>query len=146
MLRGEDGDDRQEGLFEAEPQATRPAARSDALQLLSFGAEEVPDGATPAALPVSQLRDHMAFDTPPQRNERVVSRRAEETVILLDPASGEYFTLDDVGGRIWELCDGSRTVDQIAAVLADEYDAPVDRIRADALELLTELRESQLVE
>ena len=67
-------------------------------------------------------------------------------MILLDPASGEYFTLDDVGGRIWELCDGFRSVDEIASVLADEYDAPVDRIRADALELLTELRESQLVE
>lgn len=66
-------------------------------------------------------------------------------MILLDPASGEYFTLDDVGGRIWELCDGTKSVDDIAAVLASEYDAPVEEIRADALELLNELRESKLV-
>jgi hypothetical protein len=87
----------------------------------------------------------MDSEMKPSRNERVVSRRAAETVILLDPTSGEYFTLDDVGGRIWELCDGSRDVDQIAAALALEYDAAPERIRADVVELLDELAGSDLV-
>jgi hypothetical protein len=81
----------------------------------------------------------------PIRNDRVVARRADATVILLDPATGEYFTLDDVGGRIWELADGKRTVDEIAEALAAEYDAPLDQIRADVAELLDELAGSNLL-
>lgn len=86
-----------------------------------------------------------ADDGRPARGERIISRRADQTLILLDPDSGEYFTLDDVGGRIWELCDGSRSVDEIAAALAEEYDAPPEQIRADVAELLSDLRDSRLV-
>lgn len=60
-------------------------------------------------------------------------------MILLDPNSGSYFSLSDVGARIWELCDGERTVQQIAEELAEEYDAGADQILADALELVREL-------
>ena len=81
----------------------------------------------------------------PKRGERIIARRGADEVILLDPDSGNYFTLDDIGGRIWELCDGSRSPDEIAQVLAVEYDAPVEQIRTDVDELLGELRESRLV-
>lgn len=87
----------------------------------------------------------MTPDMIPTRSARIVARRAAETVVLLDPANGEYFTLDDVGGRVWELCDGSRNIEEIAQALALEYDATVERIRADVLELLGELGESDLV-
>ena len=81
----------------------------------------------------------------PKRAERIIARRGDDAVILLDPDSGDYYTLDDIGGRIWELCDGSRSVDEIADVLAAEYDAPAERIRADVVDLLDELREGRLV-
>lgn len=81
----------------------------------------------------------------PRQGERIIARRGGDEVILLDPDSGNYYTLDDIGGRVWELCDGSRSPDEIAQVLAVEYDAPVEQIRADVVELLGELRESRLV-
>ena len=87
----------------------------------------------------------MDLESTPARNHDVVARPTAEALILLDPSSGEYFTLDGVGGRVWELCDGSRSVEEIATLLAEEYDAPVARIRADVLELLVELHESRLV-
>lgn len=91
------------------------------------------------------LLHSMDIQTSPLRNGGVVSRRSEQTVILLDPRSGEYFSLDDVAGRVWELCDGSRTVGQIVDVIASEYDAPLEQIRADVLELLLELRTAELL-
>lgn len=87
----------------------------------------------------------MDNDRNPRRSDLVVARRAGETVILLDPSSGEYFTLDDVGGRVWELCDGSRTVSEIVDAIAREYDAPRERIQGDVSELLAELAGIQLV-
>jgi coenzyme PQQ biosynthesis protein PqqD len=81
----------------------------------------------------------------PRRSDRIVSRRGDDVVILLDPVSGEYFTLDDVGGRIWELCDGSTSIDQIVAAIAEEYDASAEQVRTDVDELLSELRGSKLL-
>jgi hypothetical protein len=87
----------------------------------------------------------MELDARPRRVDDVVWRRGEDGVVVLNPNDGQYFSLDDVGGRIWELCDGSRSVGEIAGLLATEYDAPASVIRSDALELLTELGSEGLV-
>lgn len=81
----------------------------------------------------------------PRRADDVVWRRGEDGVVVLNPNDGQYFSLDDVGGRIWDLCDGSRSVTEIAELLSAEYDAPADEIGTDALELLAELGREGLV-
>ena len=87
----------------------------------------------------------MGPESRPVRRSDVLAQSAGDTVILLTPDSGEYFTLNEVGGRIWELSDGSRSVAEIAGVLAEEYEAPVEEIRTDALEVLAELADVRLV-
>jgi hypothetical protein len=88
----------------------------------------------------------MQLDSSPTRSDQVVGRRGpDEATILLDMASGQYFTLDEVGGRIWELCDGSKTVREIAAVLVQEYEAAPEQIEADLVALLDELYSDGLV-
>jgi hypothetical protein len=81
----------------------------------------------------------------PCRSKRVLVQRAEEQTVLLDVDSGTYFALDNVGARIWKLCDGERGVDDIVATICGEYDAPYETIRADVLGLLDELRAEQLL-
>jgi Coenzyme PQQ synthesis protein D (PqqD) len=80
------------------------------------------------------------------RQSRVVFARSGESALLLDPASGNYFSLTDVGARIWELCDGQHTLDEIADALAGEYDAARETIHADAHALLDELAAEGLLE
>ncbi len=46
---------------------------------------------------------------------------------------------DQTAVAVLQLCDGKRTVEEIAAVLAMEYSAPVDVIRTDVLDLLQDL-------
>ena len=81
----------------------------------------------------------------PRRRPDVLVQAAGDTVVLLTPDSGEYFTLNEVGGRIWELADGSRSVTDIASVLVAEFEAELDEVNADALELLQQLAEEGLV-
>ena len=87
----------------------------------------------------------MDHELRPRRVDAAVWRRGEDGVVVLNPNDGNYFSLDDVGGRIWELCDGERSTDEIAAVLAAEYDAPIADITRDVLDLLNELRAEGLV-
>lgn len=81
----------------------------------------------------------------PCRRARVLIQRAEDQTVLLDVDSGTYFALNDVGARIWELCDGERDVDEIVVAICAEYDAPPETIRADIVGLLHDLRAEQLL-
>lgn len=54
--------------------------------------------------------------------------------ILLAPE--RVLTPDQTAVAVLQLCDGERTVAEIAAKLAEEYSAPADVITADILDLL----------
>jgi pyrroloquinoline quinone biosynthesis protein D len=54
--------------------------------------------------------------------------------ILLAPE--RVLTPDQTAVAVLKLCDGQRTVQEIAASLAAEYAAPVEVISADVLDLL----------
>lgn len=79
------------------------------------------------------------------RQDRVMMQEVEGESVLLDIDSGEYFSLNEVGGRVWELCDGSRSVAAIGEVLCTEYDVPPETAIADARELLESLAGAGLV-
>ncbi len=87
----------------------------------------------------------IGLESRPRRNEPILAKQVKDDLILLDPRNGEYYTLDEVGGRIWALCDGERTVSDIAAIISQEYDAPAETIEADVVELLRDLANGQLV-
>ncbi len=72
-------------------------------------------------------------------------QQVEGDSVLLDIDSGEYFSLNEVGGRLWELCDGSRSVGDIAEVICSEYDVTPDAAVDDACELLESLAGAGLV-
>jgi pyrroloquinoline quinone biosynthesis protein D len=57
--------------------------------------------------------------------------------VLLAPE--RVLTPDQTAVAVLKLCDGKRTVDEIAETLAKEYSAPVEIIAKDVLELLQAL-------
>ncbi len=80
-----------------------------------------------------------------QRQQHILKQEAAGTVVLLNLDDGQYFALDEVGGRVWELCDGSRTVSEISAIIGQEYDAPAKTIEQDLAELMSDLANEDLV-
>ena len=65
--------------------------------------------------------------------------------ILLDLASEQYFGLDAVGTRIWELLASSSSLEQVHAKLCDEFTESPTRIEADLLALLQKMTDAGLV-
>ncbi len=85
------------------------------------------------------------LDSRLSRSSDVLAQRSGEHTLLLNPSSGEYYTLDEVGGRIWELCDGTRPVSAVVAAIQSEYEAPAEAIESDVVELLDDLARERLV-
>lgn len=76
----------------------------------------------------------------------VVAREVGGELVLLDLNSGQYFGLDAVGGRIWELLsDAPRNLQDLCDQIESEFDAPRERIEADLIALATQLRDQELI-
>ncbi len=85
-----------------------------------------------------------------RRSEEYVGRKiAGETVLVpLRQQIGDLesiYTLNEVASVIWDRLDGTATVEEIAAALEAEFDAPPAEIRADLETLLTHLLEIRAI-
>jgi hypothetical protein len=87
----------------------------------------------------------VTFDSILRHSDDVLFQQVGGEAVLLDLASEQYFGLDMVGTRIWELIDGRASLGTIHSTLCSEYDAPADRIRADLQVLAQRLLEAGLV-
>lgn len=80
----------------------------------------------------------------PKRSFRVRFQSVGGRRILVQ--RDQTFELDDVGGRIWELCDGTRSAEDIAGTLTQEYDVPFEQALADLHEFVEDLKAKGLLE
>lgn len=70
---------------------------------------------------------------------------AGETV-LLSLKSGEYYGLNAVATRIWDLIQAPKTVNEVLHVLLEEYDIEPERCERELLTLLRALVDKGLIE
>ena len=78
-------------------------------------------------------------------SEQVATEIGGEMVIL-HLKSGQYYGLNSVGLRIWELLQRTTSVGQILETLITEYDAPPASIERDLEKLLDSLLKAGLIE
>jgi hypothetical protein len=77
---------------------------------------------------------------------QVMARQVGEETVILDLASGTYFGLDPVGGRIWQSMSEGRTLAEVCAAMLAEYEVTPEDIERDVLRLAEELRAKQLID
>lgn len=83
----------------------------------------------------------------PIRKSNLVFNRLKDEMIILDFSSEKQFhQLNDVGARIWELCDGTNNYQQIEQVLCDEFDIDSNEASRDLRAFIDELQQLQLLD
>lgn len=93
-----------------------------------------------------------ARDEPMANDERltplphVVAAAQGGRTVLLDVERGRYYTLDEIGGRIWGMLGEGTSRAGIVEALRREYDVEASRVEADVAALLGQLRGAGLVE
>ena len=75
-----------------------------------------------------------------QRNPAVLQQDLDGEVLLRLPQGSEVLHLNDSASALWRALDEPRTLDEIAALLAETYAIDPDVVRADVLALLPELQ------
>jgi coenzyme PQQ biosynthesis protein PqqD len=80
-----------------------------------------------------------------RRKEQVIAQKASNDFLLFNMDDGNYYSLNEVGSRIWELCDGTHSIEQIIDALAQEYDEDKDVLAEDVVEFLERFQSDKLI-
>ncbi|HEY6877533.1 MAG TPA: PqqD family protein [Polyangiales bacterium] len=75
-----------------------------------------------------------------------VSTQLGHEAVILGAEAGQYFGLNEVGARIWELVQQPVQVSAICAALCAEYEVQPDECERDVIELLGELKARGLLD
>jgi hypothetical protein len=83
---------------------------------------------------------------PPRRNPTAGYRifEGEATIVLPD---GSYIkVLNEAGSRVWDLMDGVRSVKELAAVIAGEFEISAEAAERDVREFVEDLSSHNMLE
>jgi len=83
---------------------------------------------------------------PPTPISDVSLQRVGQEAILHDRRNGRAHVINESAARIWDLCDGRATLDEIVAAFAASYDVPASVVQEDVVYILTKFRELRVLE
>ncbi len=86
-----------------------------------------------------------------QKNPSFVSRRIIDDVILIPSSNtvGEIdclYELNEVGARIWELLDGTRSLKEVRDAIVQEFEVSETEAQEDLTVLIEQLKEIEAIQ
>lgn len=75
----------------------------------------------------------------PRKSERIAARAVDGKAIVVVLDARKLHTLNGVGTRVFDLCDGHRDVAAIAAEIAKDFEVEASQAERDAITFITQL-------
>jgi hypothetical protein len=75
----------------------------------------------------------------------VIGEVLDGEAVLLHVKTGQYYTLNRSGTRIWQLIERHRSIEQVTSALCSEYDVDASTAQADIVELVSRLESKGLL-
>jgi hypothetical protein len=79
------------------------------------------------------------------RNNKTLSVRLHDELVMMDIEKGKYFSLNLVATNIWELLEKPISIDGLCKLLMNEYEVDVAQCRKEVEEHLGEMVKLGLV-
>ena len=80
-------------------------------------------------------------------SDKILFQKLGDEAVILHLDSEEYFGLDAIGTRMWEifLGEGEGNIDKSIPLLLEEYEVEEDRLKQDMEELITALKAENIL-
>lgn len=79
------------------------------------------------------------------RNEEIIFSDMGDETVMMSIDKGEYYGLDPMGRRIWELLEKPAQVNAICDTLCCEYNVTPEQCARDVLAFLNQLFEKEII-
>lgn len=80
-----------------------------------------------------------------QIHPEVFTTEIDNQVVLLQYETGTYFTLNEVGTKVWQALEQGKTMSEILHHLLQEYAVSEKQLQQDILNLVNKLKEKGLI-
>lgn len=81
-----------------------------------------------------------------KRKQNQLFSEIDGEVVMLSVENSEYYGMDSVGSRIWQLLENSVSFKKLIELLLDEFEVTEEQCKEDTLKFLEQLMEKQLLE
>ncbi|MBN1868030.1 PqqD family protein [Candidatus Sumerlaeota bacterium] len=88
----------------------------------------------------------ISLDSTIMRSSDQVSTDLGEEVVIMGLQSEEYFSLENVGARIWNMIQEPKTAKEILDAIVRDYAVEPERCERDLLAVLREMENEGLIE
>ena len=87
----------------------------------------------------------MQLETIVERNQEIDASDLDGEKVMMDMDRGNYFMLNPIGSRIWDLINEPISVRRLVSLLREEYDVSEDECLEGVKDFLHELHHSNLL-
>ena len=84
-------------------------------------------------------------DTTIKQNPELITSEVDGERVMMDMKTGEYFGLDSIGTRIWDLTESPTKIAEIVEILINEFDVSKEQCELDTIDFIRELVDKNLV-
>ncbi len=90
--------------------------------------------------------DDLTTDFVPKRRESVASIEIENEGIVFDEDRGSWHHMNPIARVIWDCCDGTGTVEEIARDISEVFEEDLDTVRESVLDTLRQFGQQGILE
>jgi hypothetical protein len=80
-----------------------------------------------------------------KRNPEIITSNIDGEIVMMSTEMGEYYGLDEIGSRIWDLIENPLPVSELVSKLLDEFNTDKETCTSDTLDFLNELVVKKIV-
>jgi len=77
--------------------------------------------------------------------DKIMQRINDDEVVILNLDTGDCYSLNEVGTKIWLAIQENKSLDEIFTLIKEEYDISEKRFKKDIFKLVTELEKNGLI-
>jgi hypothetical protein len=92
-----------------------------------------------------KTQDKLSAHSIVQRNPKLIANQMDGEIVMLSIDKGEYYGLDEIGSRIWELLETPMEIDHLIDSLISEFEVTREECYNDTLDFLKEMLEKDLL-
>lgn len=90
-------------------------------------------------------KNTISKDTIVRRIENIDATDLNGEKVMMNLEKGQYFALNEVGSRIWDVIDKPTSVGEITNVLLSEYEIDADTCIEAVLDFLGKMNDAELI-
>lgn len=79
------------------------------------------------------------------RQKNIMFNKLDDEVVMMSINKGEYYGLDSIGSRIWEIINEPIEIKEIVKILLNEYNISEEQCVKDVIAFLEELIKKELI-